>query len=66
VQHGADINADGGKYVNALHRAVCEGKDDIVQYLVERGANVNVKGNKYSNALQAAICVKAMNILFVI
>ncbi|CEO61082.1 Putative Ankyrin repeat protein [Penicillium brasilianum] len=51
---GADINAQGGFYGDALKAACSEGHHRIAQLLLERGANVNVQGGQYGNALQAA------------
>jgi ankyrin repeat protein len=54
LEHGADINAQGGDYGNALQAASTEGHDKIVQKLLERGADVNAQGGEYGNALRAA------------
>ena len=54
LDHGADINAQGGEYDNALQAAAAEGDEAIVQLLLERGADINGQGGKYGNALQAA------------
>ncbi|KAH7191260.1 hypothetical protein DER44DRAFT_889995 [Fusarium oxysporum] len=51
---GADVNAPGGTYGNALQAASLRGSLEIVQLLLDRGADVNVQGGQYSNALQAA------------
>jgi ankyrin repeat protein len=39
---GANVNAQGGHYGNALQAASAHGDNDIVQLLLEKGANVNV------------------------
>ncbi|KAF8249183.1 hypothetical protein K440DRAFT_660436 [Wilcoxina mikolae CBS 423.85] len=64
LAHGADINAQGGYYGNALqaaarggHEAVVaagRGHEAVVRLLVDRGAHVNARGGKFGNALQAA------------
>ncbi|KAL6362155.1 hypothetical protein LRP88_04231 [Fusarium phalaenopsidis] len=54
MEEGADVNAQGGKYGNALQAALWEGHLDIVRLLVEKGADVNAQGGEYGNALQAA------------
>jgi ankyrin repeat protein len=51
---GADINAQGGWYGNALHAASYRGHDQTVQRLLEKGADINVQGGAHGNALQAA------------
>jgi ankyrin repeat protein len=51
---GAEVNAEGGRYGNALQAAVSEGNEAVVRLLVDRGADVNAQGGRYGNALQAA------------
>jgi ankyrin repeat protein len=54
LEKGADANAQGGKYGNALQAAASSGHEAIVRLLVEKGADVNARGGRYGNALQAA------------
>ncbi|CAI7653375.1 unnamed protein product [Penicillium crustosum] len=54
LERGADVNAQGGEYGNALQAACLRGYDKIVQMLLERGADVSAQGGEYGNALQAA------------
>ncbi|KAF2124635.1 hypothetical protein P153DRAFT_325872, partial [Dothidotthia symphoricarpi CBS 119687] len=56
LSHGADVNAQGGRYGNALQAASAEGHEQVVKMLLNKGTNVNVnaQGGRYSNALQAA------------
>ncbi|KAJ6100146.1 hypothetical protein N7467_001681 [Penicillium canescens] len=54
LECGADVNAQGGLYGNALQAACFEGHYNAVQLLVEHGADVNSRGGLYGNALQAA------------
>jgi hypothetical protein len=54
LEKGADVNAQGGHYGNALQAASARGHDQIVQRLLEKGADVNAQGGDYGNALQAA------------
>ncbi|KAH0332324.1 Pfs, NACHT and ankyrin domain protein, partial [Aureobasidium melanogenum] len=54
LDKGADVNAQGGRYGNALQAASLEGHDKIVQMLLDRGAHVNAQGGYYGNALYAA------------
>ncbi|KAL4793151.1 hypothetical protein BDV19DRAFT_231391 [Aspergillus venezuelensis] len=48
------INAQGGRYGNALQAASFRGHEKMVQILLDQGADVNAQGGRYGNALQAA------------
>ncbi|KIW97054.1 uncharacterized protein Z519_02446 [Cladophialophora bantiana CBS 173.52] len=50
----ADVNAQGGRYSNALQAASQGGHEKVVQILLDKGADVNAQGGDYDNALQAA------------
>ncbi|KAJ7852910.1 hypothetical protein B0H14DRAFT_3136992 [Mycena olivaceomarginata] len=54
LDKGADVNAQGGYYGNALHIAAYRGHDKIVQVLLDKGADVNAQGGEYGNALYIA------------
>ena len=55
LDKGAEINAQGGKYSNALQAASVKGHERIVGLLLEKGAEVNPQDGQHSdNALQAA------------
>jgi ankyrin repeat protein len=54
IEKRADVNAQGGRYGNALQAASSNGNQEIVKLLIEKGADVNVQGERYGNALQAA------------
>ncbi|KFY03640.1 hypothetical protein V490_00108, partial [Pseudogymnoascus sp. VKM F-3557] len=54
LQEGADVNAQGGFYGNALQAASYGGHDKIVELLLSKDADVNAQGGFYGNALQAA------------
>jgi hypothetical protein len=54
LEMGADVNAQGGKYGNALQAALYEGHQGIAKLLIEKGADVNAQEGKYGNALQVA------------
>ncbi|KAH8882915.1 purine and uridine phosphorylase [Thozetella sp. PMI_491] len=54
LENGADINAQGGYYGNALQAASYGGHVEIIQILVENGADINAQGGHYGNTLQAA------------
>ncbi|KAF9775190.1 hypothetical protein IL306_006728 [Fusarium sp. DS 682] len=51
---GADVNAQGGEYGNALQAASHYGFLEVVQLLLDEGADVNAQGDFNGNALQAA------------
>ncbi len=53
---GADVNAQGGRYGNALQVAAASFEDhyQVVQMLLDKGVGVNAQGGLYGNALQAA------------
>jgi hypothetical protein len=63
VEHGADVNADGGKYGNPLEAAIIENHVEIVRCLVENGADVNAQDGKYGNPLQAAVIKNRVDIV---
>ncbi|KAF7510431.1 hypothetical protein GJ744_006710 [Endocarpon pusillum] len=48
---GAEVNAQGGYYGNALQEG---GNEKVVQMLLDAGADVNAQGGCCGNALQAA------------
>ena len=54
LDKGADINAQGGEYGNALQAASFNNNEKVVQLLLDKGANINAQGGEYGNALQAA------------
>ena len=51
LDHGADINAQGGKYSTMLQAAVYRGREDIVQLFLDHRADINAQGNRFSNKL---------------
>jgi hypothetical protein len=55
LEKGADVNAQGGEYGDALQAAAEGGYAEIVQRLLEKGADVNAQGGEYGNALSAAV-----------
>ncbi|KAK1840600.1 Ankyrin repeat domain-containing protein 50-like protein 3 [Colletotrichum chrysophilum] len=54
LDKGADVNAQGGRYGNALQAASFKGHDKIVQMLLDKDADVNAQGGDYVNALYIA------------
>lgn len=57
IERGADINAPGGYYGNALQTALASdyADTDTAMHLIEHGADINAQGGYFRNALQAAI-----------
>ena len=55
IDKGADVNAQGGEYGNALQAAASHGNIDAIQLLLDKGADVNAQGGMYGNTLQAAV-----------
>lgn len=46
LNHGADVNAHGGHYGNALQVAASRGNEAIVQLLLTSGADVNERSSQ--------------------
>ncbi|KAI4943376.1 hypothetical protein J4E91_009285 [Alternaria rosae] len=55
LDKGAEINAQGGHYGNALQAASAGGHEQVVKTLLNKGAEVNAQGGHYGNALHAAL-----------
>ena len=51
---GADVNAQGGDYGNALDAAIIKGRTNLAETLLAEGADVNVHIGPYGNALELA------------
>lgn len=63
LDRGAEVNAIGGPYGNALNAAAKQGDATIIQLLLDRGAaDVNAKGGPYGSALQAAVAMSDVTI----
>ena len=54
LNEGPNVDAQFGRYGNALQAASEKGHDEIVRMLLDKGADVNAQGGRYGNALQAA------------
>ncbi|EDU41188.1 vegetative incompatibility protein HET-E-1 [Pyrenophora tritici-repentis Pt-1C-BFP] len=54
LDKGAEVNAQGGGYGNALQAASAGGYEQVVKTLLNAGAEVNAQGGRHGNALQAA------------
>jgi hypothetical protein len=54
LDNGAEVNAQGGDFGNALQAASVRGHEQVVKTLLNAGAEVNAQGGHYGNALQAA------------
>ncbi|KAF2242108.1 ankyrin, partial [Trematosphaeria pertusa] len=63
LNHGADINAEGGVYGTALTVAVYSGSLSSVELLLSRGSDVNVQSGYFGNALQAAVSRERVDIV---
>ncbi|KAJ7291361.1 ankyrin repeat-containing domain protein [Mycena rebaudengoi] len=55
IKHGANVNAAGGSYGNALHVAAAMGHVSVVQELIANGIAMNTGGRQYSSALNTAL-----------
>ncbi|KAJ5674507.1 uncharacterized protein N7477_004441 [Penicillium maclennaniae] len=53
--NGADVNAQSGKYGNALQAASHIGNEKVFKILLDNGADVNAQGGFYDIALSAAL-----------
>jgi ankyrin repeat protein len=54
LDKGADVNAQGGRYGNALQAASWRRHEQVVKTLLDKAADVNAQSREYGNALQAA------------
>lgn len=54
LTEGAEVNAKGGYFGNALQAASYKGHKAIVRLLLDRGVEPNAKGGEFGNVLQAA------------
>ena len=54
INKGANVNAQGGIYGNALQAASYQGHKAIAKLLLDKEANVNAQGGFYGNAFHAA------------
>jgi ankyrin repeat protein len=50
LNQGAEVNAQGGEYGNALQAASRSGHKEMVQLLLNQGADVDAQGGKDGNA----------------
>lgn len=53
-ERGAEVDAPGGRYGNALQAASFEGHVKVVQLLLEKGADVDAPAGEYGSAFHAA------------
>ena len=54
LSHNPDINAQGGRYQNALQAAAHSGNESIVRHLLRAGARDTLTGGFYGTAINAA------------
>ncbi|KAF1977452.1 hypothetical protein BU23DRAFT_453118, partial [Bimuria novae-zelandiae CBS 107.79] len=50
LEEGAEVNAQGRLYDNALYAASSRGHEAIVKLLLDKGAKANAQGRNYGNA----------------
>jgi ankyrin repeat protein len=50
LDKGAEVNAQGGDYGNALNAASKEGHEKIVQMLLDKGADINLDCGRYGES----------------
>lgn len=55
LDKGAEVNAEGGEYGNALQAASRNGHEAVVRLLLDKGAEVNALGGFFDTALRAAL-----------
>ncbi|KAJ5356110.1 hypothetical protein N7517_010719 [Penicillium concentricum] len=63
LELGADVNAQGGQFGNALQAALWKGHTEAVQLLLAAGADANAVGGTYENSLQAVVWSRHKNIV---
>ncbi|KAK8115574.1 hypothetical protein PG984_012076 [Apiospora sp. TS-2023a] len=63
---GANLNAQGGYYGNALQAASSRGHEEIVKILLANGAELNTQGGVHGNALRAASSKGHRNIVWLL
>ena len=51
LDNGADVNAKGGYFGNALLAASTQGHDRVVELLLRKGACVTAQTGEYGNAI---------------
>jgi ankyrin repeat protein len=54
LKKDAEVNAQGGRYGNALQAASAGGHEQVVKMLLDKSAEINAQGGRYSSAVQAA------------
>ncbi|KAH8803296.1 hypothetical protein F5884DRAFT_903864 [Xylogone sp. PMI_703] len=63
LENGANVNAKGGYYGNALQAAAYKGAVEMVMLLIKNGAHVSARGGRYATALLAATTQGHQNIV---
>lgn len=56
LDHGADVNTEGGHHGSALHAALDSCNEHVVRILLEKGANVFFRRAKFGDVLDVLIC----------
>jgi ankyrin repeat protein len=55
LDHGANVNARGGKYETALQAAASNGSLETVKLLIRHGADATIEGGTFGSPLKAAL-----------
>jgi ankyrin repeat protein len=55
LERGADVNAQGGHYGNALQAALSNRHEEIAKLLLRKGFNIISRGRAYDNALMTTL-----------
>jgi ankyrin repeat protein len=64
--HGANANAKGGPYGNALQAAAVVGNVEVLKLLLDAGADINARGEGDCTALQVACFVGNADVVHVL
>jgi ankyrin repeat protein len=57
LDRGADVNAQGGRYGNALQAAASEGRQETVKLLLDYGADVTIQPRNTNRSSVLHVCV---------
>ena len=63
LDHGADVNTQGGHFGNALQAAAYARGGETVQLLLTHGADFNAQGGRFTTAFQAAQFTRSVTIM---
>jgi ankyrin repeat protein len=63
VNHGADVNARGGKFESPLGAAAYHCHSGIVEYLLQQGADPNLPSREFGSVLQIAALAGSVKVV---